>query len=130
MSNRVQYLNWTCNSSVLQITLRGIIFNTDREFISSENRMFIFSFKAKSMHRYIGDGPALKISKDNILELSLGTFNHKRQKPIKIKLSTKILNELKDKKIQQIELIYKHQLLLSFMYRVEENVLISNHGLP
>lgn len=31
MSNRVQYLNWTCNSSVLQITLRGIIFNTDRE---------------------------------------------------------------------------------------------------
>ena len=46
-----------------------IIFNADKEFISSENRMFIFSFRAKSMHKYIGNGPALKISKDNILEL-------------------------------------------------------------
>lgn len=31
MLNRAQYLNWKCNSSVIQITLKVIIFNTDRE---------------------------------------------------------------------------------------------------
>jgi len=59
--------------------------------------------------------------KDNILELSLARFNRKNQSTIKILLPKHIVKELKNKQIQQIELIYKHQLLLSFMYKIEDN---------
>ena len=46
-----------------------ILFNEKNEFISTGNRLFIFSFKSKSMHKYIGKGPALKISKNKFIEL-------------------------------------------------------------
>lgn len=46
-----------------------MIFNEDNEFISNENRLFIFSFQSKSMHKYIGKGPALKINRNKILEI-------------------------------------------------------------
>ena len=59
--------------------------------------------------------------KDNILELSLARFNHKNQSKIKIILPKHTIKELKDKQIQQIELIYKYQLLLSFMYKMKDN---------
>jgi len=59
--------------------------------------------------------------KDNILELSLAEFNRKRQSKIKIILPKHTVKELKSKQIQQIELIYKHQLLLSFMYKIKDN---------
>ena len=46
-----------------------ILFNTRKEFISYENRMFIFSFQSKSMHKYIGKGPSLKISPNKFIEI-------------------------------------------------------------
>ena len=68
--------------------------------------------------------------KDNILELSLAEFNHKRQSKIKIILPKHIVKELKNKQIQQIELIYKHQLLLSFMYKIKDNnIKINNNNI-
>ena len=35
-----------------------IIFNKKKEFFAYENRMFIYSFQSRSMHKYIGDGPS------------------------------------------------------------------------
>ena len=46
-----------------------IIFNKNKEFISYENRMFIFSFQSKSMHKYIGNGPSMKISQNKLIEI-------------------------------------------------------------
>ena len=46
-----------------------IIFSRNKDFVSNENRMFIFSFQSKSMHKYIGKGPSLKINKHKILEI-------------------------------------------------------------
>ena len=46
-----------------------ILFNEENEFISTKNRIFIFSFQTKSMHKYIGEGPALKINKNEFIQL-------------------------------------------------------------
>ena len=46
-----------------------ILFNDENEFISTTKRIFIFSFQTKSMHKYIGEGPALKINKNEFIEL-------------------------------------------------------------
>ena len=46
-----------------------IFFNDKTDFVSTENRLFIFSFQSKSMHKYIGKGPAFKINENKILEL-------------------------------------------------------------
>ena len=46
-----------------------IQFNEDKEFISSANNLFIFSFQSKTMHEYTGKGPALKITKKKIIEI-------------------------------------------------------------
>ena len=72
-------LNYHRNSLFIVHTVRGkkfgiyvdepIIFNSEKEFVSTENKLFIFSFKAKSMHKYIGKGPALKISKKKLIEI-------------------------------------------------------------
>lgn len=112
------------SQSVQAIIEKYVIAREDTRLAIQKGYKNKYPYKIKHHYPSIWKSNGFKI-KDNILELSLGTFNHKRQSSIKIKLSTKILNELKDKKIQQIELIYKHQLLLSFMYRVEENISIS-----
>ena len=83
-------------------------------------------FKNKYPWRYKNNFPttwkteAFNI-KDNILYLSLARFNHKNQSKIKIILPKKTIKELKDKQIQQVELIYKYQLLLSFIYKLNDN---------
>ena len=72
-------LNYHRNSLFIVHTVRGkkfgiyvdepIIFNSEKEFVSTENKLFIISFEAKSMHKYIGKGPALRISKKKIIEI-------------------------------------------------------------
>lgn len=72
-------LNYHRNSLFIIHTVRGkkfgiyvdepIIFNSDKEFISNENKLFIFSFESKSAHKYIGIGPALKINKKKFIEI-------------------------------------------------------------
>ena len=49
-----------------------IIFNNQKEFVSNENRLFIFSFEAKSSHKYIGKGPAIKINAYKFIEIDDG----------------------------------------------------------
>lgn len=46
-----------------------ILFHKEREYVSSENKLFLFSFQSKSMHKYIGKGPALKINKEKWIEI-------------------------------------------------------------
>ena len=51
------------------IYLDEMIFFENIEFVSKENKMFLFSFQNKQMYKYIGKGPGLKINKENILEI-------------------------------------------------------------
>jgi hypothetical protein len=51
------------------IYLDEMIFFENIEFVSKENKMFLFSFQTKQMYKYIGKGPGLKINKENILEI-------------------------------------------------------------
>ena len=51
------------------IYLDEMIIFENKEFVSKENKMFIFSFQSKQMYQYIGKGPGLKINKKNILEI-------------------------------------------------------------
>jgi hypothetical protein len=46
-----------------------IIFDEKNEFVSKENRFFIFSFQSKTMHKYIGKGSGLKMNNINIIEI-------------------------------------------------------------
>ena len=47
----------------------AIIFNKENEFISKDNSMFIFSFQSKTMHKYIGNEPSLKINEKYFFEI-------------------------------------------------------------
>ena len=46
-----------------------MIFNENKEFFSNENRLFIFSFQSKSMHKYIGNEHSLKVYQNGRLEI-------------------------------------------------------------
>lgn len=75
-------LNYHRNSLFIIHTVRGkkfgiyvdepIIFNYDKEYISNENKLFIISFEAKSIHKYNGNGTALKINKKKFIEIGDG----------------------------------------------------------
>ena len=59
----------TVENKKFGIYLDEMIFFENIEFISKENKMFIFSFQTKKMYKYIGKGPGLKINKKIILEI-------------------------------------------------------------
>lgn len=50
----------------------AIFFYDRKEYISKENKLFIFSYQSKSMYKYIGEGPALKMNKDKLIDVGNG----------------------------------------------------------
>ena len=121
------------HSQSVQTVIEKYIQNREDTLLANKK-----GFKNKYPWKYKHNFPttwkaeAFKI-KDNILELSLARFNHKNQSKIRLILPKHTVKELKDKQIQQIqqiELIYKHQLLLSFMYKINDNnIKINNNNI-
>ena len=77
--NFVDILNYHRNSLFIIHTVENkkfgiyvdepIIFDDKKEFISRENRLFVFSFQSKTMHKYIGNGNSLKMNKNKLIEV-------------------------------------------------------------
>ena len=118
------------HSQSVQTVIEKYIQNREDTLLANKK-----GFKNKYPWKYKHNFPttwkaeAFKI-KDNILELSLARFNHTNQSKIRLILPKHTVKELKDKQIQQIELIYKHQLLLSFMYKIKDNnIKINNNNI-
>lgn len=119
------------HSQSVQIVIEKYIQNREDTLLANKKgfkNKYPWKYKHNFSTTWKADGFKIK---DNILKLSLARFNHKNQSKIKIILPKHTIKELKNKQIQQIELIYKHQLLLSFMYKINDNnnIKINNNNI-